>query len=98
MSARGALAALLVVAGCGRFDFDPTLDAAPGQAPSCAVTSAAVGKRHTCALRGDGSVWCWGGNDDSQLAQPKSGPSLVAVPITLPQPATSIAGGAEHTC
>ena len=27
----------------------------------------AAGQDHACALRSDGSVWCWGGNEDGQL-------------------------------
>ena len=27
-----------------------------------------TGARHTCALKDDGSLWCWGGNHDGNLA------------------------------
>lgn len=29
--------------------------------------SVATGRRHTCAIRSDGSLWCWGSNHDGRL-------------------------------
>jgi alpha-tubulin suppressor-like RCC1 family protein len=60
-----------------------------------------AGKRHTCGLRTDGSVWCWGDNDRGQrgpksedadnewswLNQAVSGNDFVAV-----------SAGGEHSC
>jgi alpha-tubulin suppressor-like RCC1 family protein len=31
--------------------------------------SVAVGKAHTCAIDGDGSIWCWGANQRRQLGR-----------------------------
>src|SRR5262249_13910562 len=31
------------------------------------VRSVSVGGEHTCALRGDGTLWCWGSNAWGQL-------------------------------
>src|SRR6185295_12107401 len=41
-----------------------TLDVDAG--PPC-VLHATNGGWHTCALRGDGTLWCWGSNDHGQL-------------------------------
>jgi alpha-tubulin suppressor-like RCC1 family protein len=62
--------------------------------PSQAVS---VGGRHTCALRGDGSVWCWGQNSFAQLGDGTTTESLFPIPTSL-SGATGIASGLVHTC
>jgi alpha-tubulin suppressor-like RCC1 family protein len=56
-----------VVAASG----DPTMraaDLAPRQVPGLSgVTQIAAGSTHVCALRSDGSVWCWGSNNFGEL-------------------------------
>ncbi len=58
----------------------------------------AAGGRHSCAIRSDDSVWCWGGNDRGQLGVSggdrdspvqTDGGALVAVEIEL---------GGRHSC
>lgn len=42
-----------------------------------------VGKKHTCGLRQDGSLWCWGRNNEAQLGSDRASgpePSRVCVP------------------
>ncbi len=60
-------------------------------------TEVAAGRRHTCGLARDGSVWCWGAADAGQLAT--SGPST-ATPrrMTLPGPATAVRARGDVTC
>lgn len=63
------------------------------------VLNVAVGSEHRCAVKTDGSVWCWGRNSDGQLGIPSSGTTL-----TEPQQVTglgsvrAIVAGDEHTC
>ncbi|MEX1367065.1 MAG: hypothetical protein AB1Z98_28315 [Nannocystaceae bacterium] len=64
------------------------------------VTQVAVGDRHTCAIKLDGSVWCWGDNELGQLAV--AAPKMSSTPL----PVMSFGAGAaatvltarNHTC
>src|SRR5262249_38509457 len=49
----------------GACDVD-TLSCVSGTCRAC-ITQIAAGGSHACALKTDGSVWCWGGNADGQL-------------------------------
>lgn len=84
-----------------------TLDA-PADAPSTgnAVIQLVAGEQHTCALRADGAVKCWGRNDSGQLGvgdatargsiPSKMGSNLPAVPLGAA--AKRVAAGRGHTC
>ncbi len=61
--------------------------------------SISAGLRHTCALLADGTAFCWGSNDSSQLGVGSAGgitdtPALVATGLHF----TSISAGGSHTC
>lgn len=61
-----------------------------------AVTGIASGWRHTCAVLSDGTVWCWGNNDqDSIGATPSSSTPVMVNGIFN---AMAIATGSDHTC
>ncbi len=62
------------------------------------VVQIAVGARHTCALRANGKVWCWGDNTQGQAKA--SGSGNQATPFEVPgiDGAKSIAAGGEHSC
>ncbi len=63
------------------------------------VTDVSVGNGTTCALRRDGSVWCWGLNDAGELGQGSGNTSANATPVRVDIPAArSIALGAFHAC
>lgn len=71
------------------------------------VTAITGGTAYGCALKGDGTVWCWGNNRNAQLGHPPGSggdidcggracnpkPTQVSIPS-----ATGIAGGGNSTC
>ena len=86
---------------------------APGSAPHLAgVAAVAAGTDHTCALRADGTVDCWGRNDFGQLGDNQPNGSLTPTPVCAVgitgtcafSPGQQLTGviaitaGAYHTC
>jgi alpha-tubulin suppressor-like RCC1 family protein len=63
------------------------------------VVSLSAGDYHTCAVRNDGTAWCWGDNASGQVGS--GGTNLT---YNLPQQvfnlidATQITAGSEHSC
>lgn len=56
-----------------------------GSNPLTLVTQIVCGDNHTCALRGDGSVWCWGSNSSGQSGGSVVGDkAIVAAPTMVP--------------
>jgi len=68
----------------------------------------ALGDRHSCAILDNGSVKCWGRNDQGQLglgdtrsrggAAPDTGDALPAINLGNGRTAKSITAGSRHTC
>ncbi|MCD6497129.1 MAG: hypothetical protein J7M25_02360 [Deltaproteobacteria bacterium] len=56
-----------------------TIDNCPAD---CAFVQLAVGFKSSCAVRTDGTVWCWGLNDNGQLGNPDV-PETTAVPAKV---------------
>lgn len=81
---------LVTLVACGRIGFDATSsnpDGKPGTTGRpCGYTAIDTGRSHTCALRSDGVVDCWGDH------------VLTPTPVALARPATAIALGAYSTC
>lgn len=60
-----------------------------------------AGGRHTCAVRNDDAVWCWGRNDQGQLGNeaPDDNPLPLAVDTSGGFPGGSmLSAGDRHTC
>lgn len=60
------------------------------------ITSGPSSARHTCALRDDGGLWCWGANDHGQLGDGSTDTRLV--PVLVATDVVSVSAGAASTC
>ena len=59
----------------------------------------AAGRDHTCAVRANGTVACWGANDAGQIGNGTTGGTRLA-PVNVPDltNVVAIAAGEAHTC
>jgi alpha-tubulin suppressor-like RCC1 family protein len=65
---------------------------------SSSVTGVSLGNAHGCAVKTDGSVWCWGLNSTGQLGDGTAGSSYVPVRAKMTVRAKAVAAGSQHTC
>ena len=86
-------------------DVDASADAALDAGPPPTLDDATMvtaGFEHTCALRANQDVVCWGSNANGQLGVAPTVTPQTSVPITVALPngakATSVTAGARHTC
>lgn len=63
-----------------------------------AIASLVAGDTHACVRRVDGTVACWGRNDDGQLGDGSHTPSAAAVEVGGLDDTIAIAAGDRHTC
>jgi len=71
--------------------------AAPVIGMSDAVATVA-GARFTCAVKGAGTIDCWGRNSDGQLGIGNTSSSAVPVPVEGLSGVTAVAAGVDHAC
>jgi signal peptidase I len=62
------------------------------------VTDAAGGEAHTCAVKTDGTVWCWGRNDKGQLGNGTTTSTTSPVQVSGITTAVAVTAGAKHSC
>jgi alpha-tubulin suppressor-like RCC1 family protein len=62
------------------------------------VVATAGGNRHSCALRADGTAWCWGQNLLGQLGNGGTVSTSTPTLVTSLFNAVAIAGGFGHSC
>jgi alpha-tubulin suppressor-like RCC1 family protein len=62
------------------------------------VLQIAAGDYHTCALRGDGTVRCWGRNKEGQLGDGTTTDRLSPVPVLGLGPVQALSLGANFSC
>ena len=66
---------------------------------SSGVHALVAGVGHTCALKADQSVWCWGQNGNGQLGNGSTTASPVPVAVSgLGSGVRTLSAGAFHTC
>lgn len=58
----------------------------------------AAGVNHSCAIRNDGSLWCWGGNQSGQLGDNTTVAKLAPVQIGVATDWARVAAGNRTTC
>jgi alpha-tubulin suppressor-like RCC1 family protein len=62
------------------------------------VVEVALGIVHGCALRNEGSVWCWGGNPIGQVGPFGAGDDLPPQLVDVGGPARHVGAGVEFSC
>lgn len=74
-----------------------TNDVVDGGAPS-EVVQLSSGSDHYCALRADGTVWCWGSNSHGELGDGTRAASATPTKVDLPEPVAEVLAGRQRTC
>jgi alpha-tubulin suppressor-like RCC1 family protein len=69
----------------------------PVQIPIDSVRSVSVGPHHSCAVRTDETVWCWGMNAAGQLGNGTTTPTLTPVQARIDR-VQSLDVGTDFTC
>ena len=60
--------------------------------------SVAVGGAHTCAIKTDGSLWCWGYNGWGLIGNNSSSSTNIPIQISPDTQWEQVAAGGNHTC
>jgi alpha-tubulin suppressor-like RCC1 family protein len=99
-----------VVAGCFKEDAGTTVSGGCPNGEPCSASPVAVtgghqftkiaaGRYHTCGVKSNGEVWCWGLNSVGQLgAASQSFSSNVPLKVSGTQTFVSVSVGDFHTC
>jgi alpha-tubulin suppressor-like RCC1 family protein len=66
--------------------------------PGASIAGMAAGAKHACVLLQDGSIQCWGANDQGQLGDGTTTDSRVPALVHGLPPAAEVRAGANHTC
>lgn len=90
-----ALCAVTILAACGS---DRSTGPAGGGEPTSNVLAISAGGEHTCALRTDGTAWCWGRNSSGQLGDGTTSDRLTPVRVDTDLTFRAISAGDTHTC
>ncbi len=84
---------------CGDGVCDTTLGETRQNCPAdCGWVSVAAGAFHTCAVSGDGSVWCWGENGAGQLGDSTTDDRHEPTLVPGLAGALAVTAGIAHSC
>jgi alpha-tubulin suppressor-like RCC1 family protein len=67
-------------------------------------SSLSVGSSHSCAVRTNGSIYCWGNNNNGELGVNSTSTPFSNIPVLVSDPSTgavtysSVSAGNTHTC
>jgi len=63
-------------------------------------TQVDAGQGHSCAIRGNGTLWCWGRNSQAELGQGPNMPIQIRRPVQVGTATTwqAVQGGQHFTC
>lgn len=84
--------------GIGVRDDSPGASTVLGSGGSVMARAVAAGRNHSCALRANGSVACWGRNDFGQAGNGGFGAQLVPGTVAGVADAVAVAAGGRHSC
>jgi alpha-tubulin suppressor-like RCC1 family protein len=68
------------------------------EVPGGPFTALAAGWKHTCALDGQGTAWCWGSNERGELGTGADGDSPIPVTVATDATIASLDSGWWQTC
>jgi alpha-tubulin suppressor-like RCC1 family protein len=81
---------------------DGTLDTRPVPTPVPTlggnVAQVSAGRQHTCALKTDGTIWCWGSGAEGRLGDGTSVNRSLPTLVLGFSDAVEVAAGVAHTC
>lgn len=67
----------------------------------CGWRHVSCGGTHACAVKMDGTVWCWGGNNNGKLGVGDTDGRLLPAPVVMDATMVGVEGvsaGSTHTC
>jgi cysteine-rich repeat protein len=67
-------------------------------AEDCGWVDVAAGEAHTCAVKADGTAWCWGDNSAGQLGDGTTEDRATPVPVVGLTDVRQVAVGGSHGC
>jgi len=94
----GAVYSVMVYNGAGIVFSQSAVLTVTAPAPVPASHTLAAGNQHTCALRADGSLACWGYNSSGQIGNGNRTPAMLPTTVSLPEATIAVAAGYDSSC